>query len=249
MVERAATRQVLDRHHLHMGIQTWTTDSPRTAQHPLVHKGVVTERSRSSRNPPPARGVQGTCQADGSSSCRSSGSCSRPAHPRRRPQRRPHPHRSPCVAAPQEDARVIGRLVGIGGPVGTAVRHWSGTVLAKGSERRALRTDDDGRFSTTLVAGTYRFTATSPSYDGGQGECSAEGAVRLRSHHTTYVRVVCQLRRAPRERARSGLAPATPPRLRRVVVPSRASRSGLAPATPPRLRRVGASSLGFHVCG
>ena len=89
---------------------------------------------------------------------------------------------------------MIGRLVGIGGPVGTAVRHWSGTVLAKGPERRALRTDDDGRFSTTLVAGTYRFTATSPSYDGGQGECSAEGAVRLRSHHTTYVRVVCQLK-------------------------------------------------------
>src|SRR3954470_13308926 len=48
MVEQLATRQVLDHHHLHMGIQTCPTDS-RIAQNPLSTRDLVTNRSRSLR--------------------------------------------------------------------------------------------------------------------------------------------------------------------------------------------------------
>jgi hypothetical protein len=84
--------------------------------------------------------------------------------------------------------------VGIGGPVGAAVQHWSGTIRVSGTGFTTLRTDDRGHFSARLAAGSYRFTATSPSYDDGLGECNTLGPVRLRSHHTTHVRVVCQLK-------------------------------------------------------
>jgi hypothetical protein len=85
-------------------------------------------------------------------------------------------------------------LVGIGGPVRTAVQHWSGTVHLEGRVLTDLRTDARGRFSQAVPAGTYRVTATSPSYDGGRAESRVQGRVRLSADHTTHVRVVCQLK-------------------------------------------------------
>jgi hypothetical protein len=85
-------------------------------------------------------------------------------------------------------------LVGIGGPVRTAVQHWPGTVHLKGTVLTDFGTDPRGRFSTAVPAGTYPVTATSPSYDGGRGECRVPGGVRLSADHTTHVRVVCQLK-------------------------------------------------------
>ncbi len=89
---------------------------------------------------------------------------------------------------------MVGSLVGVGGPAGTATRHWPGTIRVNGIVLTSLRTDGRGHFSGILTAGTYRFTATSPSYDGGRVECSALGPVRLHAHRTTHVRVLCQLR-------------------------------------------------------
>ncbi len=87
-----------------------------------------------------------------------------------------------------------GVLVGIGGPSGTAVRHWAGAIRIRGRHYARVRTDDQGRFTARLAPGSYRITGTSASYGGGKGECRASGRVRLRAHHTTHVRVVCQLK-------------------------------------------------------
>jgi hypothetical protein len=99
-----------------------------------------------------------------------------------------------CPPSPQHQASVSGVLVGIGGPAAVPPRHWAGTIRVRGSAVATFDTDDHGHFSRVLPAGTYRFTATSPSYDGGHGTCRAEGRVRLRAHHPAHVRVVCQLR-------------------------------------------------------
>ncbi len=108
--------------------------------------------------------------------------------------RSPSSSQAVACCAPASNARVIGLLVGIGGPSGTAVQHWAGTIRVLGHTRTTVRTDGRGHFSIRLAAGRYRFVATSPTYDGGRGECRAAGPVRLRSHHTTRVRVVCQLK-------------------------------------------------------
>ncbi len=100
-----------------------------------------------------------------------------------------------CCPPPQHhDAHVSGVLVGIGGPAPGAPRHWAGTIQVHGTDDATFDTDDQGRFSRALPAGTYRFTATSPSYDGGHGTCQATGRVRLRAHRTAHVRVICQLK-------------------------------------------------------
>lgn len=100
----------------------------------------------------------------------------------------------PACCPPKHDARASGALVGIGGPSATAVQHWQGTIHVRGSDSSSFDTDAHGRFSVALPAGTYRFTATSPAYDGGRGRCEASGRIRLRAHHTTHVQVVCQLK-------------------------------------------------------
>jgi hypothetical protein len=89
---------------------------------------------------------------------------------------------------------VVGALVGIGGPVGTREQHWAGTIRVRGHSFATVATDSRGHFSVRLPAGRYRFTATSPSYDGGHATCSAVHPVRLLSHHSTQVRVICQLK-------------------------------------------------------
>jgi hypothetical protein len=100
----------------------------------------------------------------------------------------------PACCRPADDARISGVLVGVGGPVGTAVQHWAGTIHLKGPVPTDVHTDSRGRFSQPVPAGPYRVTATSPSYDGGRGECRIAGPLRLRAHHTTHVRVVCQMK-------------------------------------------------------
>jgi hypothetical protein len=100
----------------------------------------------------------------------------------------------PACCPPENDSRVSGVLVGIGGPSATAVQHWPGTIRVRGTVFSRFGTDAHGHFSQALPAGTYRFTATSPSYESGHATCQASRAVRLRKHHTTHVRVVCQLR-------------------------------------------------------
>jgi hypothetical protein len=96
-----------------------------------------------------------------------------------------------CVT---RNTQVSGALVGIGGPVGAATQHWAGTVRVEGPVVTTFHTDDRGHFSEDLPIGTYRFSATSPSYDGGKGECRASRPVRLGSHHTAHVRIICQLK-------------------------------------------------------
>ena len=100
----------------------------------------------------------------------------------------------PACCVPPQDAKVTGVLLGVGGPVRTAAQHWPGTIRVRGAGFTTIRTDSRGHFSAELAAGTYRFTATSPSYDAGKGECRAQGPVRLRAHHTTHVLVVCQMK-------------------------------------------------------
>ena len=100
----------------------------------------------------------------------------------------------PACCAARRDAHVSGVLIGIGGPVATAVQHWAGMVHVSGRTFASVRTDARGHFSLALPAGTYRFSATSPSYDDGHAECRARDAVRLRADRTTHVRVVCELK-------------------------------------------------------
>jgi hypothetical protein len=98
-----------------------------------------------------------------------------------------------CCAAPS-DAHVSGVLMGIGGPAGADPQHWAGTIEVSGRVFTTIRTDSRGHFSRRLPAGTYRFNATSPSYDDGQVLCRAATPVRLVAHRTTHVRVICQLK-------------------------------------------------------
>ena len=172
-------------------------------------QGCGHEQITIAEEPVAGPGRQRTCPAGGSSSCRSSGSCSRPAHPRRRPHRR-RPHRSPGVTVRRR------RRLG-----------WSGAWWASAA-RRARRCGtgpDDSRRSDPSVARSsrmatevlgdpdgrhLRFTATSPSYDGGQGECSARGAVQLRSHrHPCTCRLPAEVE-APRRQARFRSLPLAP---------------------------------------
>jgi hypothetical protein len=98
-----------------------------------------------------------------------------------------------CCFAPR-GAEVSGVLVGIGGPSSTDVQHWAGTIRAHGRVLSTVRTDARGHFSMRLPAGSYRFTATSPSYDGGRAACRATPVVRVLPHEPSHVRVICQLR-------------------------------------------------------
>jgi hypothetical protein len=97
-----------------------------------------------------------------------------------------------ACCAPAADARVVGMLVGIGGPAGAPVPHWQGTVSATGRGHLTVDTDPRGRFSLRLTPGVYRFTATSPTY--AAGTCAAATPVHVRPHRTTRVRIVCPLR-------------------------------------------------------
>jgi hypothetical protein len=98
-----------------------------------------------------------------------------------------------CCPAPR-DAHVSGVLVGVGGPSSADVQHWAGIIHVHGRVFSTVPTDGRGHFSMRLPAGSYRFTATSPSYDGGRVACRATHAVRLLSHDTSHVRVLCQLK-------------------------------------------------------
>jgi hypothetical protein len=101
---------------------------------------------------------------------------------------------APACCASRHDARVDLALVGIGGVAASLTQHWAGTIHVAGGRYTTARTDRRGHAHLALPAGRYTFTATSPSYDGGRGECRALRPVRLLAHRTTHVRVICQLK-------------------------------------------------------
>ena len=100
---------------------------------------------------------------------------------------------SGCCPPPAQ-AHVTGALVGVGGPPGAGPQHWSGKIHVKGRAYTTVQTDATGHFSLDLPAGVYRFTGTSPQYNGGRGTCAALRPVTALAHQTTRVKVVCQLR-------------------------------------------------------
>ncbi len=91
---------------------------------------------------------------------------------------------------------VHGHLVGIGGPAGSAPRHWAGTVTLTAADGSAttVHTDAQGGFSLAAPsgAGHYTLTGTSPLYDA--GVCHGQRAVTVGAHGPVHVDVLCPLR-------------------------------------------------------
>jgi hypothetical protein len=89
---------------------------------------------------------------------------------------------------------VSGHLSTEGGPAGTEVLHWPGTIRVHGPVDRTVRTDAHGKFHLRLLTGTYQLTGHSPQYDDGKGTCRASGPLVVHTDTHVKVDVVCQLK-------------------------------------------------------
>lgn len=97
---------------------------------------------------------------------------------------------------PQSPAGTLtGRLLFIGGPYPGDPRALSrGTVTFTGVSPSKAHVDVRGNFSVKLKPGTYRITATSSDYLGGDGICEAMGPVLVIDGGDVSVDVYCQIR-------------------------------------------------------
>jgi hypothetical protein len=112
------------------------------------------------------------------------------------------PSGTPTLATPSglvdplPSATVKGRLLMVGGPVGTA-RPVRGTVTFKAADGTTARTnvDSGGEFQISLTPGPYELRGTSPDYQGGKATCVSEGnPTVLTEGETTTVDINCPIR-------------------------------------------------------
>jgi hypothetical protein len=91
---------------------------------------------------------------------------------------------------------VAGEFIRVGGPAPGSPVPLPGQVVAVESAgtRLTVTVGNDGRFSLSLPAGTYRLSGYSPLIDSGKARCSAEHAVRVTTGRTTrHVAVICSI--------------------------------------------------------
>jgi hypothetical protein len=91
--------------------------------------------------------------------------------------------------------RVAGTLRMTGGPLGVAQPGVHGEVVfASGDRREVVEAAKDGSFATSLDAGTYTVTGTSPLFGGGAGVCRADAPVVVAGGSIDDVVVACPRR-------------------------------------------------------
>jgi hypothetical protein len=92
--------------------------------------------------------------------------------------------------------KAVGTLQEVGGPAPGLNHQIPGTVVATyvGIRWGQAKTTASQPFSMTLLAGTYRFTGTSPLINSGQSQCSAATPIVVVGGKTTRVEVVCTIR-------------------------------------------------------
>lgn len=96
---------------------------------------------------------------------------------------------------PPTTYNVTGRMMSVGGPVGTSADAAPGTITAAndaGVVFAQVQTDDDGRFEISLAPGTYLVAGRSSLYQSGQADCEAEGHVVVVDADLVDVNVLCQ---------------------------------------------------------
>jgi len=92
-------------------------------------------------------------------------------------------------------ATISGRLLAVGGPPGVAARPLPGTVTLANStshQDHVLTVGADGRYSASVVAGTYELTGRSPAYGSGTYGCNAAKPVLAMANATAHADVYCQ---------------------------------------------------------
>lgn len=93
--------------------------------------------------------------------------------------------------------RVVGRLLGVGGPAPGTARPFPGriTVREVGTPVNAwtVRTTAGGAYVVRLPPGRWHLSGHSPVYDGGHAECLAPHVVTVRGEHPVHINVYCQM--------------------------------------------------------
>jgi hypothetical protein len=92
---------------------------------------------------------------------------------------------------------VTGRMISVGGPIGSSDDPAPGTITAAndaGVVFAQVQTEDDGRFEISLAPGTYLLTGRSSHYQSGQVDCEAEGEVVVVEEDLPDIGVLCQRR-------------------------------------------------------
>jgi hypothetical protein len=95
---------------------------------------------------------------------------------------------------PLATGTIVGSLHEVGGPAPGLDRIIGGEYrITRGLETWSGGSTGEGEFSVDLPAGTYSVTGTSPLYNGGRGQCFADGPVVVVRGRTTTVKVVCSI--------------------------------------------------------
>jgi hypothetical protein len=92
---------------------------------------------------------------------------------------------------------VTGRMVSVGGPIGSTADPAPGTITAAndaGVVFAQVQTEEDGRFEISLAPGTYFLTGRSSRHQSGQVDCEAEGEVVVVDEDLPRIDVLCQRR-------------------------------------------------------
>jgi hypothetical protein len=97
-------------------------------------------------------------------------------------------------SSPPDVGTLDGTLQAVGGQAGTGPRPLSGSVTFHGSGGNIATIDlsNNGRFSAHLPVGRYTLAGRSPEFEGGAGECQAQGPVTVTKDATSHVEVDCQ---------------------------------------------------------
>ena len=91
---------------------------------------------------------------------------------------------------------VLGQFIRVGGPAPGSPVPLPGQVVAIDSTgtRLAVTVGNNGRFSLSLPAGTYRLIGYSPLIDNGKARCTAERPAHVTTGRTTrHVAVICSI--------------------------------------------------------
>ncbi len=92
---------------------------------------------------------------------------------------------------------VTGRMISVGGPIGSSADPAPGTITAAndaGVVFAQVQTEEDGRFEISLAPGTYLLTGRSSFYQSGQVDCEAEDEIVVVNGDLPGVDVHCQRR-------------------------------------------------------
>jgi hypothetical protein len=92
-------------------------------------------------------------------------------------------------------ATISGRLLAVGGPAPGTARPLPGTVTLENTATHSttlLRVGQDGRYTTSVGAGTYKIVGHSPLYGSGKYECKSPKTVTTAANAKARADVFCE---------------------------------------------------------